>query len=79
MLNRISCFANDPPVVELSEPVMRDETLSKSQREGGEPLPDVVAQLRLRIAALERELAAYGSRYGFTDTARTLLSRPQDF
>jgi hypothetical protein len=54
---------------------VRDETLTKGLREDGQPLPVVVAELRRHVAALERELAAYGSKYGFSDTARALLAR----
>jgi hypothetical protein len=35
-----------------------------------------IARLLAHIAALEQELANYGSKYGFTDRARELLSGP---
>lgn len=57
---------------------MRDESLGKGTSEEGQSLQDVVVRLKLHIAALERELAAYGSKYGLSDTARALLLRPQD-
>jgi hypothetical protein len=46
--------------------------------EQGQSLANLVAQLRMCIAALEKEFAVYGSKYGFTDNARSLLARPQD-
>jgi hypothetical protein len=57
---------------------MPEDILRKGNFEEGSSLQDVVVQLRLHVAALERELAYYGSRYGFTDTARALLTRPRD-
>jgi hypothetical protein len=57
---------------------MPEDFLRKGNFEEGSSLQDVVVQLRLNIAALERELSHYGSKYGFTDTARALLTRPRD-
>ncbi len=62
----------------LGEPDVQEETLSKCKCQEGQSLSDIVEQLRLNITALERELALYGSKYGFTDTARALLVRPMD-
>jgi hypothetical protein len=33
-------------------------------------------RLRVHILALEKELAEYGRKYGFTESARGLLARP---
>jgi hypothetical protein len=57
---------------------VRNETSRRGKGEDDHSLPDVVVQLRRHIGALERELAVYGSKYGFTDTARALLAKPQD-
>jgi BMFP domain-containing protein YqiC len=64
--------------VERKVPAVQESILDKGKREEGQSLADIVEQLRQHVAALERELANYGSKLGFTDTARSLLARPQD-
>lgn len=39
---------------------------------------NMIPRLRHRIIALEKELALYGSKYGFTETARELLLAPKE-
>jgi hypothetical protein len=39
-------------------------------------LEAIIGRLKAHIVALESELANYASRYGLTDRARELLSRP---
>lgn len=56
---------------------MPEDTLGKETCENDRSFDHVVLQLRQHVAALERELANYGSRYGFTERARALLSQPQ--
>lgn len=56
---------------------MPEDILRKGNFEESQSLDQVVVQLRQHVAALERELANYGSKYGFTDSARALLSQPQ--
>jgi hypothetical protein len=55
---------------------IKDDVMDEGEQ--GQSLAKLVGQLRMRIAALEKELAVYGSKYGFTDTARALLARPQE-
>lgn len=37
----------------------------------------LIARLQRRIIALEKEFALYGSKYGFSETARALLASPK--
>jgi hypothetical protein len=53
----------------MPEDILRKETCEVDQPHG-----HVVLQLRQHVSALEKELANYGSKYGFTESARALLS-----
>jgi hypothetical protein len=58
---------------------VHDDDVTRGKGEQSrQSVADLVVHLRLHIAALERELAIYGSKYGFTDNARSLLSRSED-
>lgn len=57
---------------------MHGEGQGKSEGSEGTPTEKIVVRLKLRIVALERELARYGSKYGFTETARELLSATEE-
>lgn len=57
---------------------MQSENHGKGKSPDLQAAESLVARLQRRIIALEKELALYGSKYGFSDTARALLASPKE-
>lgn len=57
---------------------MQSDRQGKSKSPAVQATEKMIARLQQRIMALEKELALYGSKYGFSETARALLASPKE-